>query len=46
MILIGVDNDGEIIGIDRQELDDAEKAVVEICQDSVDPIVLIFTEKL
>ena len=46
VILIGVDNDGEIIGIDRQELGDVEKAVVEICQDSIDPIVLIFTEKL
>ena len=46
VILIGVDNDGEIIGVDRQELDAAEKTVVEICQDSIDPIVLIFTEKL
>ena len=46
VILIGVDNDGEIIGVDRQELGDAEKTVVEICQDSIDPIVLIFTEKL
>ena len=46
VILIGVDNDGEIIGIDQQELGDVEKAVVEICQDSIDPIVLIFTEKL
>ena len=46
VILIGVDNNGEIIGVDRQELDAAEKIVVEICQDSIDPIVLIFTEKL
>ena len=46
VILIGVDNGGEIIGVDRQELGDAEKTVVEICQDSIDPIVLIFTEKL
>ena len=46
VILIGVDNDGEITGIGRQELNDAEETVVEICQDSIDPIVLIFTEKL
>lgn len=46
VILIGVDNNGEIIGVDRQELDAAEKIVVEICQDSIEPIVLIFTEKL
>ena len=46
VILIGVDDNGEIIGIDRLKLDRAEKTVVEICQDSIDPIVLIFTEKL
>ena len=46
VILIGVDDSGEIGGVDRQELDRAEKTVVEICQDSIDPIVLIFTEKL
>ena len=46
VILIGVGNSGEVIGVDRQELDAAEKTVVEICQDSIDPIVLIFTEKL
>ena len=46
VILIGVDDSGEIVGVDRQELDRTEKTVVEICQDSIDPIVLIFTEKL
>ena len=46
VILIGIDNNGEIIGINRQALDRGEKTVVEICQDSIDPIVLIFTEKL
>ena len=46
VILIGVDDNTEIIGINRQELDRAEKTVVEICQDSIDPTVLIFTEKL
>ena len=45
VILIGVDDNAEIVGINRQELDKAEKTVVEICQDSIDPIVLIFTEK-
>lgn len=46
VILIGVDDLGEIVGVDRQELDKAEKTVVEICNDSIDPTVLIFTEKL
>ena len=46
VILIGVDDTGEIVGIDRQELDTAEKTVVEICQDSIDPVLFIFTEKL
>ncbi|RKU16447.1 transcriptional regulator [Candidatus Poribacteria bacterium] len=46
VILIGVDDNREIIGIDRRELDTAEKTVVEICQDSIDPVLFIFTEKL
>ncbi len=46
VILIGVDDDGEVVGVDRHALDTAEKTVVEICQDSIDPILLIFTEKL
>ena len=46
MILIGVDDNAEGVGVNRQELGKAEKTVVEICQDSIDPIVLIFTEKL
>lgn len=46
VILIGVDDSGEIVGVDRQELGRAERTVIEICQDSIDPIVLIFTEKL
>ena len=41
VILIGVDDNGEIVGVDQQGLDRAEKTVVEICQDSIDPIVLI-----
>ncbi len=46
VILIGVDDNREIVGLDQQALDSAEKTVVEICQDSIDPILLIFTEKL
>ena len=46
VILIGVDDDSAIVGIDRQQLDIAEKTVVEICADSIDPLVPIFTEKL
>ena len=46
VILIGVDDTREIVGIDQQELDTAEKTVVEICQDSIDPVLFIFTEKL
>ena len=46
IILIGVDDDSEIVGIDRQQLGIAEKIVVEICADSIDPLVPIFTEKL
>lgn len=46
VILIGVDDDSEIIGLDRTELNETEKAVVEICQDSIEPMVLIYTEKV
>ena len=46
VILIGVDDTGEVIGINRHELDRVEKTVVEICQDSIEPMLLIFTEKL
>ena len=46
VILIGVDDDSEIVGIDRQNLDRTEKAAVEICGDNIDPMVHIVTEKL
>lgn len=46
VILIGVDDGSKIVGLDKADLDNAEKTVVEICRDSIDPIVLIFTEKL
>lgn len=46
VILIGVDDHGDIVGLDQHNLDQAEKTVVEICRDSVEPQVSIFTEKL
>ena len=46
MILIGVDDNRVIIGIELQKLDNVEKTVVEICEDSIEPTVPIFTEKL
>ena len=45
VILIGVEDNGDIVGIDRESLDGAEKTVVEICQGSIDPPVHIVTEK-
>ena len=45
-ILIGIDDNKEIIGIELQQLDGVEKTVVEICNDSIEPTVLFFTEKL
>ena len=46
IILIGVDDYREIVGLELQELDSIEKRVVEICEDSIEPAVPIFTEKL
>ena len=46
VILIGVDEDREIVGIDRQDLNRTEKTVVEICGDDISPLVHIVTEKL
>ena len=46
MILIGIDDNREIAGIELQKLDSVEKTVVEICNDSVEPTVPIFTEKI
>ena len=44
-ILIGIDENREIVGIDLPKLDRIEKTVVEICDDSIEPTVHIFTEK-
>ena len=46
VILIGVDDDSEIVGMDHQNLDRTEKTVLEICRDNIDPMVHIVTEKL
>ena len=46
VILIGVDDDGDIVGMDRQDLDRTEKTGVAICRDSIDPMVYIVTKKL
>ena len=46
VILIGVDDDSEIVGMDRQDLDRTERTVVEICRDNIDPMVHIVTKKL
>ena len=44
-ILIGIDDNRDIVGIDLQKLDQIEKTVVEICDDKIEPTVHIFTEK-
>ena len=46
VILIGVDDDSEIVGIHRQDLDRIEKTAVDVSLRNVDPAVHIFTEKL
>ena len=46
VILIGVDDDGDLVGMNRQDLDRTEKTVVEVCRDNIDPMVHILTEKL
>ena len=46
VILIGVDDDSEIVGIHRQDLDRIEKTAVDVSLRNIDPAVHIFTEKL
>ena len=41
VILIGIDDNREIVGIEPQNLDNVEKTVVEICEDSIEPAVPI-----
>ena len=46
VILIGVDDKGQIIGVTKDKLDSYEKTVLEICNDSLKPVVHIYTEKI
>ena len=46
VILIGVSDDGDIVGVDRSDLDRIETTVLELCRDRIEPMVSIFTEKL
>ena len=46
VILIGVDDTREIVGLDSQNLADAETMTVEICADTLEPMVRVRTEKL
>lgn len=46
VILIGVDDSGDIVGVENDKLNRNEKKVIEVCKDSIKPAVNIFTEKL
>ena len=46
VILIGVDDKGQIIGVTKDKLDSYEKTVLEICNDSLKPVVHIYAEKI
>ena len=46
VILIGVNDEQEIVGMNVQDMQIYEKTVVEICQDSIDPPVHIFSQKM
>jgi len=46
VILIGVEDSGDIVGIENDKLNQNEKWVIEVCKDSIQPAVNIFTEKL
>ena len=46
VILIGVDDTGEIVGLDNQNLANSETMAVEICADTLEPMVRAHTEKL
>lgn len=46
VILVGVDDNREIIGLDTNNLERSEKTVIEVCQDSIDPVVSVYSEKL
>ena len=46
VILIGVDDYGDVVGLHQQNLNQAEKTVVEICRHSIEPHVPTFAERL
>jgi len=46
VILIGVEDHGNIVGLDQKNLDQTEETVVEICRDSIEPRVPGFAQKL
>ena len=46
VILIGVEDHGNIVGLDQKNLDQTEKTVVETCRDSIEPRVPGFAQKL
>ncbi|MCY3994452.1 MAG: putative DNA binding domain-containing protein [Caldilineaceae bacterium] len=46
VILIGVDDHGDIVGLNQHNLDRAEKTVVEICKNSIEPYAHVFSQKL
>ena len=46
VILMGVEDNGDIVGIENSQLNEDEKTVIEVCRDSITPEVNIFTEKL
>ncbi len=46
VLLIGVDDHGDIVGLDQHNLDRTEKTVVEICRDSIEPHVPAFSERM
>ena len=46
VILIGVDDNSDIVGIDPPKMAEYEKILVEICRDNIDPRLDVFTERL
>ncbi len=46
VIVVGVDDDGTIVGIADQKLAGIEELVVELCNDSIEPPLYVLTEKL
>ncbi|RLA07108.1 MAG: transcriptional regulator [Gammaproteobacteria bacterium] len=46
IILIGINDNGDVIGIPLKKIKKIEKTIIEICNDSIKPAINIFTEKL